>query len=233
MISERELLFGQADPLPEQVELSAGPISLLFEDGCIRYLRYGEREILRRVYAAIRDHAWRTIPGKIRDLKIDRADQSFVITFRSEHEFDLVHYVWSGRIEGAADGTIGFEFDGESRSAFRRNRIGFCVLHPPRAVIGAKCKATHADGSVTLEKFPGTIAPVQPIGGFKDLQAISYEVLPGTWVTTRLEGDVFETEDQRNWGDDSFKTYSTPVSLPMPVEIWPGDRVRQRVEVRL
>ena len=233
MISESELLFGQADPLPEQIELRAGPVSLLFEDGCIRYLRYGGREILRRVYAAIRDHEWRTIPGTIRDLKIERKDASFRLTFLSEHQAEFVHYVWKGRIEGAADGTVRFEFDGESRSAFRRNRIGFCVLHPPLAVIGANCKATHVDGSVTSESFPKTIAPIQPVGGLKDLRAISYEISPGTWMTTRFEGDVFETEDQRNWGDDSFKTYCTRSSLPIPVEVWPGDHVRQRVEIKL
>jgi hypothetical protein len=233
MISESELLFGQTDPLPAQTELFAGPVSLVFEDGCIHYLRYGGREILRRVYGAIRDHEWRTIPGTIHNLKIEKGDGTFRITFLSEHQLGFVDYVWKGSIEGSRDGTIRFQFEGESRSAFRRNRIGFCILHPPEAVIGSKCKASHADGSVTTENFPETIAPAQPVGGLKDLKSISFEISPATWVTTEFEGDVFETEDQRNWGDDSFKTYCTPSSLPLPVEVWPGDRVRQSVTIKL
>src|SRR5215203_4717974 len=125
MISESELLFGETEPLPVQTELFAGPISLIFEDSCIRYLRYVGREIVRRIYAAIRDHEWRTIRGTIRDLKIEQTERGFRIAFVSEHQSDFIHYAWKGLIEGTADGTIRFEFDGEARTAFRRNRIGF------------------------------------------------------------------------------------------------------------
>jgi D-apionolactonase len=36
-------------------------------------------------------------------------------------------------------------------------------------------------------------------------------------------------EDQRNWTDASFKTYSTPLELPFPVEVAAGERIFQRV----
>jgi hypothetical protein len=233
MISEPELLFGQADPLAEQIELRAGPISLVFEEGSIRYLRFAGREILRRVYAAVRDHEWRTVPGNIRDLKIEQTEDTFRIAFVSEHNSWGVAYVWTGRIEGAADGTITFEFDGEAKSLFRRNRIGFCVLHPTDAVIGATSKVTNTKGALSAATFPDTIARRQPIEGFTDLTAISYEIEPGAWVTTEFEDDVFETEDQRNWVDNSFKTYCTPVSWPAPVIVQPGERVRQRIVVKV
>ena len=35
-------------------------------------------------------------------------------------------------------------------------------------------------------------------------------------------------EDQRNWTDASFKTYSTPLELPFPVELSAGEQIRQR-----
>ena len=233
MISESELLFGQAEPLPEQIELRAGPVSLIFEDGSIRYLRLGEREIVRRIYAAVRDHEWRTVPGKIRDLKIERAEDSFRINFVSEHSGWGVHYVWNGLIEGKSDGAVSFEFEGEAKSSFKRNRIGFCVLHPPQSVIGANCKAIHTNGSVASATFPKIVAPKQPVAGLEDLKAISYEISPGAWVTTKFEGDIFETEDQRNWVDDSFKTYCTPSAWPTPVEVYSGEHVRQRVLVKI
>ena len=40
-----------------------------------------------------------------------------------------------------------------------------------------------------------------------------------------MEGETFETEDQRNWSDASFKTYGTPLHLPFPVEVEEGTRV--------
>ena len=36
-------------------------------------------------------------------------------------------------------------------------------------------------------------------------------------------------EDQRNWGDASFKTYCRPLSLPMPYTLQAGEEVRQRI----
>jgi hypothetical protein len=44
-----------------------------------------------------------------------------------------------------------------------------------------------------------------------------------------FEGDIFETEDQRNWTDASFKTYSTPLELPFPVEVANGEKTFQMV----
>jgi hypothetical protein len=233
MIADNELLFGQEAPLPEQVELRAGPISLIYEEGCIRYLRLGGKEILRRIYAAVRDHEWRTVPGTIRDVKIERCEDSFSISFTSAHSAWGIYYVWRGRIEGGSDGTITFDFDGEAKSAFKRNRIGFCVLHPIEAVVGAPCKAKHIDGSNLAPAFPKIVAQEQPVNGLRDLASLSYEALPGTWVTTEFSDDIFETEDQRNWTDDSFKTYCPPQSLPKPVKVEPGDRVHQRVVVRI
>ena len=60
-----------------------------------------------------------------------------------------------------------------------------------------------------------------------------HEVTQGVRAELRFAGDLFEMEDQRNWTDGSFKIYGTPLSLPFPVEIRAGDRVRQRVTMSL
>ena len=44
---------------------------------------------------------------------------------------------------------------------------------------------------------------------------------------------MFETEDQRNWIDGSFKTFCTPLRLPFPVEIPAGTRVHQAVSLTI
>jgi hypothetical protein len=48
-----------------------------------------------------------------------------------------------------------------------------------------------------------------------------------------FEGEAFETEDQRNWSDDSHKTYSTPQRLPKPVEVKAGTRIEQSVTLSI
>ncbi|HEX2281510.1 MAG TPA: hypothetical protein VHG52_07090, partial [Thermomicrobiales bacterium] len=71
------------------------------------------------------------------------------------------------------------------------------------------------------------ISPHQP---FVDMQAITYATASGE-ISIRFEGDLWEMEDQRNWTDASYKTYSTPLRIPYPVEIHEGDRIWQRVTI--
>jgi hypothetical protein len=75
--------------------------------------------------------------------------------------------------------------------------------------------------------FPDLISPHQP---FVDMQSITHATASGE-ISIRFEGDLWEMEDQRNWTDASYKTYSTPLRLPYPVEIREVDRVWQRVTI--
>ncbi len=84
------------------------------------------------------------------------------------------------------------------------------------------------DGIVEPGRFPESVSPHQP---FLNVRAISHQPYPGVSLEVRMTGDAFETEDQRNWSDGSFKTYSTPLARPYPVLVHPGDRVKQQVEV--
>ncbi len=56
MLSQNALYYGKEDLLPEQIRLRAGPLSLIYEQGDLRYIKLGDREVLRWVYVAIRDH---------------------------------------------------------------------------------------------------------------------------------------------------------------------------------
>jgi hypothetical protein len=211
-------------------ELRAGPLSLLLEEGGLRYVRAGRLEILRRVYAAVRDRHWDTVTPAFSNLRVDADARSFRATFDAECRRGPVDFAWTGTVTGTADGTLTFAFDGAARSSFLRNRIGICVLHPARGCAGRPGTVEHPDGSVERTRFPEDIAPHQP---FKAVRAISHEVAPGVTAEARFQGDLFETEDQRNWTDASFKTYSTPLELPFPVEISGGTRVSQSVTLTI
>lgn len=239
-MSARPLLYdGTADPLPECIPLRAGPLTLLYQAGDLRYIKLGEHEIIRRIYVAVRDQNWGTIPARLSGLQIAAEADHFTIRYEAVHQQDAIDFAWQGEIIGEADGTIRFAMRGQARSSFLRNRIGICVLHP-MSCAGAAVRIEHVDGSRETSHFPQRIAPqlvinetISPMLPFAELANLSHEVQPGVWAEVRFTGDIFETEDQRNWTDASYKTYSTPLRLPFPVEIAAGTPIDQTVTLRL
>ena len=199
--------------------LRAGDMTLLFDPktASLRYLKAGGAEVLRGVYAAVRDENWGTVPFTLENVKLEHHEDGFTLDFDSVHCQGDIHFIWHGRVEGR-ENRLEFTFDGEAKTDFRRNRIGFCVLHPLSAA-GAACVLEHTDGSREAGRFPERIAPHEP---FSDLRAVEHEVAPGLRAVVTLAGDTFETEDQRNWTDASFKTYCTPLAEPFPVEVRAG-----------
>lgn len=229
--SREELLYGGAAPPPRQIELHAGPLSLVFEpeSALVRYVHAGDSEVLRGIYAAVRDRNWGTIRPQVGDLLIEQESGRFRLSFTVTCKASPVDFVWKGSLTGEKDGTLQFDFDGSARSPFLRNRVGFCVLHAAD-IAGKQVKVEKINGEVAPGQFPADIAPNQP---FFDIRALTHVVAPSLEAEVRMTGDTFEMEDQRNWTDASFKTYCTPLSLPFPVEVKAGDRIRQSVAVRL
>ena len=63
MLPKRVLYYGRDEELPAQLELRAGPLALFYEQGDLRRIRLGDTEILRRIYVAVRDSSWGTVPA--------------------------------------------------------------------------------------------------------------------------------------------------------------------------
>ncbi|HXJ76038.1 MAG TPA: hypothetical protein VNM37_24495, partial [Candidatus Dormibacteraeota bacterium] len=65
MLSKGFLYSGGESARP--LELRAGPLSLLFEPhtAFLRRIRLGDHEVVRAVYAAVRDQNWATITPKV------------------------------------------------------------------------------------------------------------------------------------------------------------------------
>jgi len=238
-MSRNVLYYGKDEPLPGQQPLRAGPLSLVYEGGDLRYIRLGEREILRRIYVAVRDHNWGTVLPRLSDVQMDIDADSFRITYGVEHRQGDVDFCWRGTIIGDDQGTITFSMDGRVRSTFRRNRVGLCVLHPMECA-GLNCRIEHVDGGVEESAFPRHIAPqfirdglVKPVHPFEEIRSMEYEAAPGLRARLRFEGEIFEMEDQRNWTDASYKTYGTPLRLPFPVEVEAGTEIAQSVALTL
>jgi D-apionolactonase len=226
------LYYGLEKPLPAAMPLRAGPLTMVFEPetAVLRHIRLGDFEVCRAIYAAVRDENWSTVVPQISNLqpKIDK--DCFELNFDVRCQKDQITYLWRGQITGAFNGQITYTFDGEAHSTFLRNRIGLCVLHPITECAGKPVTIDHDDGTSEKGLFPQNIAPHQP---FKEIRGLSYEIHAGVRAEFQFEGDIFEMEDQRNWCDASFKTYCTPLRIPLPVEVKSGDRVKQKCALKL
>ena len=230
MMPKNVLYYGKEEPLPKQKMLRAGPLTVVYDEGDLRYVRYGDQEILRRIYVAVRDRNWGTVLPRLSNVQVESNSSSFRIQYDVENKQGEIDFFWKGTIEGDTQGTITFTMEGIARSTFMRNRIGFCILHPIKECAGKPCVVEKVDGSQEHGVFPLYISPHQP---FMNMRAIKHEVLPGLWAEVRFEGDIFEMEDQRNWTDASYKTYCTPLALPFPVEVRAGTRIVQSVTLKL
>ncbi|RRB02284.1 hypothetical protein [Larkinella rosea] len=222
--------YGLTAPLAEPRMLCAGPLTMLYDRGFLRYIRLGDHEVLRMIYHAVRDHNWATAIGEIQDEVIEQQDDSFRIRYQYVCRNETIHLRWQCEITGDPQGTLQFTINGEALSEFQRNRAGFCVLHPIPECTGQACTLTHPDGSQSVATFPMAISPHQPFFNIREMQ---WPISNGGAAVLWFVGDVFETEDQRNWTDASYKTYCTPLAKPFPVLLKPGDKIEQSVELRL
>ena len=212
--------------------LTAGPLTMMFDTDIafLRYVRFGGQELVRGVFVAVRDRDWNTIPFSIDELNLDQTADTFSIHFFANSLNRDIAFRWQGTIDGTCEGVVRYRFKGESAAPFYRNRIGLCVLHPTGECTGKSCQIEHADGSSTQGIFPLCISPHQP---FKNVRAISHSVQQGVQVRVSMAGETFEMEDQRNWTDASYKTYSTPLDLPFPVRVEKGTILEQSVTIEL
>ena len=214
--------------MSESRVLRAGPLQMIFSGDDLRHIRAGDRTILQRIYVGVRDQNWETVPGKIEDLVMEQRADAFEIAYDSIHRLGDLDFRWHATITGSPAGRLSFALDGKAHSTFLRNRIGFCLHHPLLECAGMPCTVETADGAVERTGFPEFVSPHQV---FVNVRAMACEVAPGLRAEIRFSGDIFETEDHRNWTDANFKTYSTPLALPFPVEVKAGSEIHQRIEV--
>jgi hypothetical protein len=227
-VSSREIEI-DVTPIPGR-ELTAGKISCWYENASLRYLRVGDTEVVRMIYFALRDHEWNTVPYTITRENIISDSSSFSIDLQLSIESDDISYEVSMLIEGTAANEIHVNANGIAGSRFKKNRIGLCVHHPLAECMGKPARVVHTTGAEELTAFPQFVSPLQP---FLDVSSIGWQ--PSEHVHARLDfgGETFETEDQRNWSDASFKTYSTPLHQPFPIVVDPNDSFSHSIRLQV
>ncbi|HYJ17751.1 MAG TPA: hypothetical protein VEW72_01120 [Burkholderiales bacterium] len=210
--------------------LKAGPMSVEFDNGQLRYIRVNGVEVLRAVGFLIRDRNWGTATPEISGLKVDQRADGFSVSFHAVCRIGDQELSYDARIEGSRDGNLEFTGTAVPKTDFLTARTGFVVLHPLKGVAGFPLEIEHVDGKVVKGKFPELVNPIQPV---LNIRSLTHEVMPGLKATVRMEGDTFEMEDHRNWTDASFKTYVRPLVLPWPYTLKAGESVSQAIKVTL
>ncbi|RVU02918.1 hypothetical protein EOD41_02980 [Mucilaginibacter limnophilus] len=227
-LTDNILLNGTNTIAAKPLLLKAGKLTMQYQNGNLRYIKAADVEVIRMIYAAVRDENWGTVEPVVLAENIIQKDTSFSINLKVEYKALPIHYVADYAITGLECGKIIFDMKGTCVTPFRKNRIGFCILHPLATCEGKTCEITHADGNTVKYHFPKLVSPAQPF-----LNVAGMEWTPANNITAILKfsGDIFETEDQRNWTDASYKTYCTPLALPYPVWVSPGDVFKQQIEL--
>ena len=211
-------------------KLIAGPLTLEYSDGSLWNIRLGEEEAIRRIYLVFQDINWTSRPFEILEEKWNVADDHFSADLELRGSNDAENFHAKLQIVGSSAGEIKYGFSGSSTTDFMRNRLGLCLLHPIANLAGQSCKLILSGGTKIISEFPMNISPSQP---FKNLSGISHTLNSGQILEVKFKGEVFETEDHRNWSDASYKTYCTPIELPFPVKVSKGDQIEQEFTISL
>ncbi len=233
-----ELWYGRDEPPRQKRILTAGPMAVQLDGSDLRYVRLGDLEVARRLYVGVRDLNWNTIAGELTNMHIEQGSDSFKVQFEANHRQKDIDFSWKGTIVGSADGTISYEMDGIAQREFRYAKIGICIHHPIQGTAGRPFTGQTPDGPIS-GMLPLTIGPQIHLDDGTDLplfdpvESLGIDLGEGIRVLFDFEGDLFEMEDQRNWTDASFKTYSTPYTLGYVHEAQAGKRIRQRVVIRV
>jgi len=223
-------LYGTEEPAAHERQLTAGPLTVLFDGANLRDIRMHGEEVIRAISFVVRDKDWATPIPKITDLVIDEDKVRFRIGYRAGVASKGETFDYTVAIEGTAAGILTYAGRGTTSTGLLTNRTGFVVLHPIEGVSGAPATITHTDGRSVETRFPVEIDPVQPM---MDLREIRHHTPGGLEVTCLMEGEAFEMEDQRQWTDASYKTYVRPLALPWPYRIEPGETLDQKITLTI
>lgn len=220
MSSLPERLYGTDEAVAPVRVLRAGPLAVELQRERLRSIRWGDQEVWHGLALVLRDVHWGTPEPTIDDIELREGAEAFEVQVRGRFPGPLSFRL---HITGRADGHLRVDAEAVPGADLQVNRFGLCLLHP-RAVRGVPVEVTHVDGRLSASTFPQTIPPWPP---FMLVRSLRHQWAPHRWASATLEGDVFETEDQRNNADASFKTYSRSNMAPRPYRLGAGVPVRQ------
>lgn len=203
----------------------SGPIQVWFDAqaGSLRRITFHGHEVIRAIYFLSRAPNWSTRIPEISGIVSKRTDTGFSIEWQASVPGELS---WTAAVT-ATPTTLHVAFRCTPATDLSTNRTGICLLHPAH-VARKSVTVGHPDGKSTSARFPSSLVSTAV---FEDVQSLALEPWSGASVAAELSGDVFETEDQRNFGDGSYKTYNRPRTMPQPYTLPRGEAFEQSVGI--
>ena len=214
--------------------LRAGLLTAVLDGADLRFVRWGDVEIARRIYVAVRDLNWDTVLPEVLEVAVNESEDRFSVSCQCHHVEEPIGFQWKGTITATSAGVLTYQMDGEAESEFDYAKIGLCIHHP-MATVGKPYRGETRTGTVA-GRFPVAIAPQIHVGEidlplFPPVTSLTIAQTNAVIVELSFAGERFELEDQRNWSDASFKSYSLPADLGYRFHASAGERLRDAVEI--
>jgi len=226
-------VFGTDEPTAAEHEIVAGKLVARISDGQIKSVTWDGTEIARGITYFLRDADWATpLPATSVSIADDRQGA------RIDGVIDSgpIRFEHTTTVDADARGALRIVTEGRALANFRSNRVGLTILHPAECA-GSAVTVTHSDGTDEDTDFPVLISPAQPVF---DIRAMTYRLTDAEDVeiafsSLRPDGtqQAFEMEDQRNWGDASYKTYVGSLRDPWPFSVSEGDVFAQEITIKI
>lgn len=229
--ADRIAVFGTDTPVEKPTCRQIGAYSVSIADGQIGAIHHRGREIVRGLTYLVRDTDWATCPA---DIQVG-PEQPDRIELTGRIDENDIRFAYSVTVQLDDAGALCVHSRGTALAPFDTNRIGLTILHPMPTTVGRPLTIEHADKSETQTVFPVAIQPDQPALNISKLRypLSGSESVVISFHATRPDGssDSFEMEDQRNWGDASYKTYSGSLLAPWPYAVKQDDCFEQTIRI--
>ena len=207
------------------IKNSNNNFTLLKDNLFFRNITFQNFQILKMISFLVRDKNWNNYDPKILNYE-ENFDTSLEYIFDLEYGIDEI--LKTRNVILFSDNSITLSSEGEFLTDFWTNRIGFNLLIPLQNHVGSNIIVTKGNDLKEEKKFPENIKPDQPFFKFKNL---AYTLDDSLLVNINFEGILFEMEDQRNWGDASYKIYSGSLLNPFPYLEKGGSNFTQTVKI--
>jgi hypothetical protein len=222
-------LYGTTEVTAPARKLVVGQLRANFNGGNLGAITFQGVEILRGISWLVRDENWGTCQTHVSKIMQNISKDRLQLAYTATAQKGRAKLSWRALIELTPRALV-FTITAQPDRDFSTNRTGFVVLHPIANVAGKPLTVTHTDGHIERARFPKLISPGQP---FFKIAALDHAPAAGLRARVVMEGNTFEMEDQRNWGDASFKTYVCSLLDPWPYVLKAGEASTQTVRVEL
>ena len=214
--------------LPNEIfeKFTINNFSVLRDNLFLRNIKYNNIEILKLISFLVRDKNWNNYSPEI--IKTSSYNKDQQLHFEFDLKYGDVEQLEVKLLLSIGSNSVKLIANGKFLTDFWTNRIGFNLLLPLDGVVNQQVIVSKSDQTTETLKYPLIIQPDQPMVKFNNL---SYEMFDSIALNIRFDGIHFEMEDQRNWGDASYKIYSGSLLDPFPYKENKNSAFHQEIEI--